>query len=67
MNNPLSCGLDPVGFKASAVTLVEGTSTFVPEMLLHSISLESKVWIYSRVRPCSMCLLTTGRGIITTG
>ena len=35
MNNPLSCGLNPVGFKASAVTLVEGTSTFVPELLLH--------------------------------
>jgi hypothetical protein len=35
MNNPLSYGLDLVGFKASAVTLVEGTSTFVPELLLH--------------------------------
>lgn len=35
MNNPQSCGLDPVGFKASAITLVEGTSTFVPELLLH--------------------------------
>ena len=34
MNNPQSCGLDPVGFKTSAITLVEGTSTFVPELLL---------------------------------
>jgi hypothetical protein len=28
-------GLDPVSFKESAITLVEGSSQFVPDMLLY--------------------------------
>jgi len=35
MNNLSACGLDPVGFKESAITLVEGSSQFVPDMLLY--------------------------------
>lgn len=36
MNNPspLACGLDPGSFKPSTITLVEGSSRFVPDLLL---------------------------------
>lgn len=36
MNNPspLNCGLDPAEFESSTVTLVEGPSRFVPDLLL---------------------------------
>ena len=37
MNNPspLAAGLDLAGFESSTITLVEGTSRFVPDLVLH--------------------------------
>jgi hypothetical protein len=35
MNNPLAFGLDLAGFEPSTITLIEGPSQFVPDLLLH--------------------------------